>query len=97
MLSAITKEELLGKAQTCLVEFYTPSCPYCKMLEQKLLQFQTMGRDVLIYKMNAEDEPDFCNELGIRSVPVLIRFENGKEQNRRVGNLPTREIEDMMQ
>ena len=96
MLSTITKEELLGKDQACLVEIYTPSCPYCKMLEEKLVQLQNMGGAVPIYKMNAEDEPDFCSELAIRSVPVLIRFENGKETMRRSGNLPTREIKEMM-
>ena len=96
MLIDITKEELLLEENACLVEFYTPSCPYCKMLEQKLLQLEKKGGELPIYRMNAENEPTFCEELGIRSVPVLIRFENAKEQSRRVGNLPTREIEELM-
>lgn len=97
MLNDITKEDLFSKEKSCLVEFYTPSCPYCKMLEKKLVELQEKGADLSIHRMNAENEPAFCEELGIRSVPVLIRFENGKEQNRRVGNLPIREIEDLMQ
>ena len=96
MLIDISKEELCGKGESCLVEVYTPSCPYCKMLEKKLIELQEKRKAVPIYKMNAENEPAFCEELGIRSVPVLIRFENGKEQNRRVGNIPTGEIEDLM-
>ena len=93
----ITKDDLLWKEHACLVEIYTPSCPYCKMLEKKLAELQKNGAEFPIYRMNAENEPAFCEEFGIRSVPVLIRFENGKETARRVGNVSAKEIEELMQ
>ena len=46
--------------------------------------------------MNVEKEASLCAELGIRSVPVLIRFEDRQEKERRVGAIPTSEIEQMI-
>ena len=54
-------------------------------------------KDLRVYKMNVEKEAQLCEELGIRSVPVLIRFDDRKETTRRVGAIPTSEIKSMMQ
>ncbi|MBR6769232.1 MAG: thioredoxin family protein [Clostridia bacterium] len=97
MIEEITKEELLHAEQGAgLVEFYTPSCPHCKVLEKRLEDMAEKPKDLRIYKMNVEKEAQLCEELGIRSVPVLIRFEDRQEKERRVGAIPTSEIEQMI-
>ena len=98
MLKEITKEELFHAEQSaCLVEFYTPSCPHCKVLERRLEEFFEQPKNFAVYKMNVENNASLCAEFGIRSVPVLIRFENRKETARRVGAIPTSEIANLMQ
>lgn len=97
MIEEITKEELFHAEQgACLVEFYTPSCPHCKVLEKRLEDLSEKPKDLRVYKMNVEKEASLCDELGIRSVPVLIRFDDRKETTRRVGAIPTSEIEQMI-
>lgn len=98
MLEEITKEELFHAEQsTCLVEFYTPRCPHCKVLERRLEEIENKPKELRVYKMNVENDASLCEELGIRSVPVLIRFEDRKETSRRVGAIPTSEIVGLMQ
>ena len=98
MIEEITKEQLFHAEQgACLVEFYTPSCSHCKVLEKRLEDLAEKPKDLRVYKMNVEKEESLCAELGIRSVPVLIRFEDRKETTRRVGAIPTSEIQSMMQ
>lgn len=98
MLLEINKEELFHAEQgTCLVEFYTPTCPHCKELEKTLERMKGEERDLRFYKMDVSEKTDVARELGIRSVPTLIRFENGKPVEKLVGNRSENEIRVLLQ
>ena len=88
----ITEEEFKTKGNSTLfVQFSATWCGPCKALSNTIDQ---ISEDIehTIYKMDIDNCHELCATLGIRSVPTLIRFENGKEIKRLTGNKSASEL-----
>jgi len=48
---------------------------------------ERLAPGVRLAKLNTEDEPDIAARFGIRSIPTLIAFKNGREVGRQSGAL----------
>jgi len=82
----ITKELFKEKINDILiVQFSATWCGPCKSLSKTI---EAINADLAnpIYKMDIDDHQELASTLNIRSVPALIRFENGNEVNRIIGN-----------
>ena len=85
----IKSVEELTKAKTngiALVDFSAPWCAPCRLQEPIISRIarQFEGR-AFIAAVNIDENPDVASILGIRSIPTLIFFKNGKEFQRLVG------------
>ena len=78
--------------QDCIVSFSTSWCGPCKMLTPTL---ETIT-EVDVYKVDADSEAQLCIEYGIRSVPTIISFKEGKEYKRLTGNQSKNKILEML-
>jgi thioredoxin 1 len=71
-----------------LVDYWAPWCGPCKMiaplLEEASKEYQ--GR-VIIAKVNVDENPDTAAKFGIRGIPTLMLFKNGKAAATKVGAL----------
>lgn len=62
-----------------LVDFYTPTCGPCKSLAVILEKFEkSMEGQVKVVAVNAEESPDLAQRLGVRGVPTLMLFHEGR-------------------
>lgn len=77
-----------------LVDFWAPWCEPCKMLDEILEDLKVKMPELLIHKVNVDDNIELAGEHFIRSVPVLILYKNGNEVWRMNGFKLMAELEE---
>jgi thioredoxin 1 len=72
-----------------LVDFWANWCPPCRMIAPIVEQIHSeLGDKVKVVKMDTDENPSTSISLGIRSIPTLIIFKDGKPAERTVGYRP---------
>lgn len=79
-------ENVLNSKGLVLVDFWAEWCGPCRQLGPILEAIdEEMGNDVKIYKMNVDDSPETASQFGIRSIPTMFLFKDGKQVDTKVG------------
>ena len=87
---------IAGAGVPVLVDFYADWCGPCHMMAPTLDEFATRrASDVLVLKLDTDANPNTAAQFGIRGIPTLIVFQNGKEARRHVG-VATRQVLDAL-
>ena len=76
-----------------LVDFHATWCGPCKTLAPILDQLKSKkGQALRILKIDVDKNPAIVDQLGIRGVPTLIYYKNGKQIWRKSGVIPLPEL-----
>lgn len=66
-----------------LVDFWASWCMPCKMMTPVLNDLsEEMGKRAMVAKVDVEKHQALSTQFGIRSIPTLILFKDGKEVSR---------------
>lgn len=69
-----------------LVDFWADWCMPCKMMAPILNEVaEAMDGTAVIYKLNVDEQQQIAAQYGIRSIPTMILFKDGKELERIIG------------
>jgi thioredoxin 1 len=69
-----------------LVDFGAAWCPPCRMLAPTIKALAEKYRDaVRVCEVNIDDNSSTAQRYGIKGIPTLILFKNGREEERLVG------------
>lgn len=99
----ITTEELKQKIENgekIMVDFWGTFCGPCKVLKPVFESVSEIVKEdsssVNLYTFNIETDMGYMRELGIRSVPTIKGFSNGKEIFSEVGIKDTNDLLEMV-
>jgi len=80
-----------------VVDFYADWCGPCKIMAPLLDDVaQRRAGEVLFAKLDTDRNPQTGPRFGIRGIPTLIAFRQGKEVARRVGAVPPAELDSFL-
>ncbi len=87
------EKEVLQSDIPVLVDFWAEWCVPCKMVEPVVDQIaQEYAGKLKIGKVDVDSNPQISMKYGIRSIPTLLIFKNGKPVDQIIGAVPKKNI-----
>ena len=56
----------------CIVDFFADWCGPCKSISPILEELSEENKDIILYKVNIDEEQEVAAAFGIRSIPTLL-------------------------
>jgi thioredoxin 2 len=86
-----------GTSVPAVVDFHADWCGPCHMMAPTLDEFALARKgDVLVLKLDTDANPETAKRFGIRGIPTLIAFKEGKEAKRHTGVADKKTLETLV-
>ena len=99
----ITQElltEKINNGEKLIVDFWAPWCGPCRMMkptfDKVAEEVNSNNNDVKMYTLNVDENMELAATLGIRGIPTIKVFNEGKEVNSKSGLLLETQITELV-
>ena len=91
-VNATNFEEIKASDKTVLLDFYADWCGPCRMVAPILEDIASERGDVVIGKINVDEEGALAQQFGVVSIPTLVVMKNGEIVHQSAGARPKAQI-----
>ncbi len=79
------EKEVLQSQKVVLLDFWASWCGPCRLLAPVLEEIAAERTDIVVGKINVDEEAELMRRYGVTSLPTLIVIKDGRVENRDVG------------
>ena len=90
------KETIENSDKPVLVDFWASWCGPCQMLAPIIEELDAELTDVLVAKVDVDQEQSLAMDYKVASIPTLILFKNGEAAERMIGFHDKDEITELL-
>lgn len=80
--------EIIKSEKLVLLDFYADWCGPCRMVLPLVDEIAEENPQVLVGKINVDEEPELAQAFGVASIPMLAVMKNGKIVSQSAGAKP---------
>jgi len=88
-------QEKINNGEKLIVDFWAPWCGPCKVMKP-LFEKVASTTDVQMFTLNIEENKEVASSLGIRAIPTIKSFNDGKEVSNNVGMIQESRITQLV-
>ena len=85
-------EELISGEKPVLIDFWAPWCGPCRMVAPIVEEIANERKDILVGKINVDEEMELAMEFGVASIPTLVVLKEGHLTAQTIGYQPKESI-----
>ncbi len=90
------ESEVLNSDKTVLLDFYADWCGPCQMVAPVLAEIAEEREDIVVGKINVDEEMQLALKFGVESIPMLAVIKDGKLISKSVGFKPKEQILELL-
>ena len=85
-------ESVKNGEKKVLLDFYADWCGPCRLVSPLVDQIAEEREDIVVGKINVDDDPELASAFGVFSIPTLVVLKNGEVLNQASGARPKAQI-----
>jgi thioredoxin 1 len=83
------QNDVLNSSKPVLVDFWAEWCGPCRQIAPIIDELATeKAEKIEVFKVNIDKNPETPSKFGVRGIPTLILFKDGKPFATKVGSMP---------
>lgn len=90
-------EELVNGEKPVLIDFWAPWCGPCRMVAPIVEEIAAEREDIIVGKINVDEEMELAVEFGVVSIPTLVVLKEGHLTAQTVGYQPKEAIMKLLE